>query len=222
MRRVVPVVALLVSLITGVGCRTFPLVKSAEELAELPAHVTHIRARRLGDDAVPGLVRRDRLVTLNFASAYKAVNLKMTLAGFTRLADSAPSSLIDVRFHGSDEINDAWIEQIGRIKSLECVILYHCPSFDEGALRHLMALPKLKLLGLGGCEQVTDRSLALFAQSPSLVEVFAPWSGISESGAAAFNATHQRPVIDLDRTKYPSLDPAEQGISFDIFNWETW
>lgn len=122
------------------------------------------------------------LVHLKHARDLRAVCLADTQAGndtMESLSHLKHLSILDVSF--TNAINDIGLKFIGRMQSLDHLILESFDRFSTDALRHLVQLQHLKTLDLFGCK-ITDKVCSMISNMKSLKKLDVGWGVMSGAG----------------------------------------
>ncbi|HLQ37827.1 MAG TPA: hypothetical protein VK348_08505 [Planctomycetota bacterium] len=143
--------------------KQYETVKSLADIEALPAEVTHVWLRGLGDDAAAALSRRPNLVGLQFVGSEGQVPL--TNAGFAAIARL--EKLERLHLIGAKDVGGSGLGQLQALPVLKSLFLHDMPLDDE-ALQVLPKLPALQELGLGGTRSFGDRGMTAIAACKGL------------------------------------------------------
>lgn len=185
----------------GCGSSLGPVAKSAAEIALLPADTKDARLRGIGDDDIAALGRLKDLECFDVGSGRMAVNQKVTVVGFTRLADLQLSALESVIVSHSDGITDEAIAAIARNRSVKLLVLSESGPFGTEGVRSISGMPALTWLDLRGCKGVTDECIPdlvrLRSMEPGGLRVTG--SGITVAGIKKLRTALGSEVVDDDQ-----------------------
>jgi len=178
--------------------KDFSVAKSAADLRRLPEDSEWVRARGVPDDAVLELARFQNLTALDFGSGSKALPLRMTVNGLSKISELRLPRLATLTFDSSPEINDECLRQIARVRTLTGLCLAQCTSFSKAGFAALAGLPNLRGLTLHGCSQIDDDWIDAVAGLTGLRDVGVAGTGISTAGRARLRSLMSGCTVDDD------------------------
>ena len=133
-----------------------PIVNSKRDIENLPASQRSVRARFLPDSDIPALARLRELRYIEFASGNAVGPAKITNEGLAELAKLDLPDLDAISLGWCDEITDAGLAHIVRMRTIKTLHLESCPKITDAGLRELLNAKNLTSLDLRGCPNVTD------------------------------------------------------------------
>ena len=154
-------IVLLVATFSCFGCGHWPpVVHNSREIKELSKSTPSVRARGLPDSDVAALATLGQLRYLSFTSGRGAVKeAKLTDAGLAELAALNLPHLDTLTLGYCDNISDAGMSHVARLRSLRYLSLMACPRITDAGLTPLLSMESLTGLDLRGCAGITDDGL---------------------------------------------------------------
>lgn len=149
--------------LAGCGAKWPPAVQNAQDLERLAPNGQWIRARGLRDRDLAGLGRFKDLRDLDFVGGWKGTPSRITAKGLETIAALQLARLEALSLGYSDQIDDACLDAVGRIRTLRTVELFACNRITGNGIRMLDRLEHLDSLYVLGCQGLGDDDLRQFA-----------------------------------------------------------
>lgn len=146
-----------------VGCGHYPPpVNSAADVRKVPISEKSIRTRGLSDGDIPSLARLRGLTYISFSAGMAVERAEITDAGLKTLAHVDLPHLDTLDLGWCDNITDAGVAHVCKMKSLRTLLLWACPGITDDVAEELVNTD-LTYLDLRGCPGITDRGLEALA-----------------------------------------------------------
>lgn len=197
---------LLASGLVSVGAcnREPPHVQNVRDVERLPKWRRSVWARRLSNSAIPALGRLHELEDLDFMAGCAVEDALITDDGLAKLSTLNLPKLSTVALGYCDNITDAGLAHLAKIRTVTTVILRADPHITDEGVASLTRMPSLTYLDVMGCPGLTDRGIERLAAKTN-------WTEINLSGCPHVTVAS---VTQL-RTKLPKTK-----IEFDQRTWE--
>jgi hypothetical protein len=173
----------------------FSTASTQSQVNALPSSSAILRVRALREGDVSVLRRFRQVVELDLFTGWKQEPFRWTETSFTEYAGFAPPSLRQVSL-GEAVIPDGALRALGRIHSVNTVIIRNCEGFTEDGLGAVLALPALEHLDVAGCRQVGDEWVPLFVRGVSIRRLLVGGTAVTEHGLQRLREQLPRTAID--------------------------
>jgi hypothetical protein len=194
------------SLLMALGCGHYPpIVETARDVERLPASQTSIRARGLSDSDIPSLVHLRHLRYLDFSSGMAVKDAKITDEGVAKLAGLDLPELDWLRLGWNDNLTDAGLDSIHRMKKLDGLLLTGCSKITDAGLPALMKAKSLTYLDLRGCPGITDAGIQQLAAKTNWKTIqLGGCPNVTAQGVAKLQAALPNARIDKNDREWES------------------
>ena len=187
-----------VLLITGCGHYP-PVVETAADVQRLPTSEKSIRARGLADDDIPSLARLRGLKYIDFSSGVAVEKAKITDKGLEQLAKLDLPNLEELDLGWCDNITDAGVAHVCKIRTLTMLLLMACTRITDSAIPELAKAKTLTYLDLRGGPGITDGGLQKLAAKHNWEHIeLGGAPNITAKGVAQLQAALPRTRINKD------------------------
>jgi hypothetical protein len=176
---------------------------SSADILRLPASTTDVCARSLRDEDFASLGHLQQLQDLNFDSGWADPKfaVRFSTKGLAVLASLDLPHLDTLFFGHCNNITDAGLVEIIKLKSVRTLGLVECPGITDAGLHILANMPNLNYLDLHGNQNITDKGLEFLSTKSS-------WGAIRLVGCS--RVTPQA-IADL-RRKFPNAQIVKEKV----------
>ncbi len=105
-----------------------------------------------------------------------------------------------VNFDGNVRVENALLEELGKLPSLNELWLQSIPYMSDAQLTHLAALSSLRTLALAGNPDLNEQGLKVLGSLPNLRNLFAGSTGFSDRTASQVVNLQSLSLLDLNST----------------------
>lgn len=160
-------------LLTLCGCfsKWPPIVDNNRDIMSLNSTTRSVRARGLSDKDIPSLKHLPNLVYLDFSGGWAVEKAKISDAGLKSLSDVPFTRLKTLSLGYCDQITDAGLCHLVRMKTIKWLSLSSCPNITNKGLSNLTSMSTLETLDLRGCPKISDEGLVYIAKMTNLHQV---------------------------------------------------
>lgn len=192
--------------------KDFSVAQSAANLKALPANAEEVRIRGIANADVQELARFQDVKHIDLTGGWKALPMRMTSAGFSRLADLKLPRVNSIGLNHCPSLDDECLRHVARIPSLTMVTLNDSTGYSQKGLAFILALPHLTYLDLRGCVQVDDAWVETLAKCRTLTQLGVTATKMTPAGVGRLREALPNCHVDdevayieaaLDRALYP-------------------
>lgn len=193
------------------GCGPWPpVVEHRSDALWLDSSEPSLRVRFLPPEDYDCLARFRHLRRLGFGSGWAVGESRLTDAGLAELADLSFPHLEELDLSDCNLVTDEGLEQLARFPRLRLLLLGGCEQVTDVSMAVIADLPDLEYLDLRDLPLLTDEGLAALASARSLRQVVL--CGASEITTGGVRRLAHAPRIELiDVTGCPRVSGASSG-----------
>ena len=189
------------------SCGNYPdIVETSADVRTLNVRERSIRARGLPDEDIHLLGRLRSLELLDFGSGWGVKPAQISDRGLEVLASLRLEKLSSLNLSYNENIKDAGLEHVRKLRSLDTLVLGGCPNITDDGLSAIARIRALTSLNLMGCDSITDDGLLSLVSLRKLRHLnLDGFRGISAQGVEQLQRRMPRTFIGKDDAKWEYL-----------------